>query len=127
MNPKSATATDYGVGIRIATLRKAKGLSQTALGTAIGVTFQQVQKYEKGTNRVGASRLQQIAQMLDVQVSTFFSDDENASEENGFAFMSSEGALDLLRAYVEIEDEQLRRDVIAIVRIAARMGLPRSN
>ena len=63
---KSTTDVDCTVGLRIATLRKAKGLSQTELGQHVGVTFQQIQKYEKGANRVSSGRLQQIAQFLEV-------------------------------------------------------------
>ncbi len=72
--PKSATEADRTIGGRVATLRIAQGLSQTALGDAIGVSFQQVQKYEKGCNRISAGRLQIIADLLKVPVETFFAD-----------------------------------------------------
>ncbi len=70
--PKQTTAIDHGVGSRIAFLRAANGLSQSALASALGVSFQQVQKYETGKNRVGAGRLQAIAERLGVPVSSFF-------------------------------------------------------
>ena len=76
MMPKQTTDVDRLVGIRITALRKARGLSQTALGNAVGVTFQQVQKYEKGQNRVGAGRLREIARLLEVPVSAFFEESE---------------------------------------------------
>lgn len=70
-SPKQATKEDVIVGLRIQTLRKSRGLSQTALGIAIGVSFQQIQKYENGANRVGAGRLGEIARVLGASVSTF--------------------------------------------------------
>lgn len=122
--PKQTTEVDRLVGVRITALRKAKGLSQTALGNAVGVTFQQVQKYEKGQNRVGAGRLREIARLLEVPVSAFFEDQAGGenSDDNVFGFLSAQGAIELLRAYVQIEDEQLRREVLAVVRSAARLG-----
>lgn len=71
---KSADATDVHVGRRIKLRRVMTKISQSALGDALGITFQQVQKYEKGTNRVSASKLQQMANILDVPVSYFFED-----------------------------------------------------
>ncbi|ACL57143.1 helix-turn-helix domain-containing protein [Methylobacterium nodulans] len=122
--PKQTTEVDRLVGIRITALRKAKGLSQTALGNAVGVTFQQVQKYEKGQNRVGAGRLREIARLLEVPVSAFFEEPNDAAgrDDNVFGFLSTQGAVDILRAYVQIEDDQLRREVLAIVRSAARLS-----
>ena len=87
---------DVHVGSRIKMIRKMNSLSQEKLGDAIGVTFQQVQKYEKGTNRVGASRLQQIATVLGVDVGVFFADapttDQSAGSSSTFdLFKTSEG------------------------------------
>ena len=79
-------------------------MSQEKLGDALGLTFQQVQKYEKGTNRIGASRLQHIAQILQVPVSFFF--------EGGPA---AEGLLALAKAFTVIEDKKLRRCIVALV------------
>ncbi|MGA4555646.1 helix-turn-helix domain-containing protein [Methylorubrum aminovorans] len=126
--PKRATEQDRVVGQRIQVLRKARGLSQGALGSAIGVTFQQVQKYENGSNRVGASRLSDIARVLEVPVSALFAgDDGGAGQEQGevFDFLLTDGAVDLLRAFAEIEDDQMRREVLAIVRSMARLGQER--
>lgn len=123
--PKRATEQDRIVGERIVALRKARGLSQTALGTAVGVTFQQVQKYEKGTNRVGAGRLQEIARLLEVPVSAFFDEGDGAAgdvQTEVFSFLRTPGAIDLLRAFDAIEDDQKRREVLAIVRSAARLA-----
>ncbi|WP_132256513.1 helix-turn-helix domain-containing protein [Methylobacterium segetis] len=124
MMPKQTTDVDRLVGLRITALRKARGMSQTALGTAVGVTFQQVQKYEKGQNRVGAGRLREIARLLEVPVSAFFEESDAAgqAQEDVFGFLSAHGAIELLRAYAAIRDDQLRRDVLAIVRTASRLG-----
>lgn len=127
--PKQTTDVDRLVGLRITALRKARGLSQTALGNAVGVTFQQVQKYEKGQNRVGAGRLREIARLLEVPVSAFF-DDQTTPEgpqEDVFSFLNAQGSVELLRAYTQIVDDQMRRDVLALVRSAARLAHLRAN
>jgi transcriptional regulator with XRE-family HTH domain len=122
MSAKDATEIDQFLGARITALRKAKGLSQTALGTALGVTFQQVQKYEKGLNRVGAGRIQVIAKFFDVPVAMLFNDDTGADQQpSAFEFLNIPGAVELLKAFSAIEDVQLRRDVLTLARIAARM------
>jgi transcriptional regulator with XRE-family HTH domain len=82
MSIKNPDQIDIYVGGRIRSLRNSKGLSQTALATNLGVTFQQVQKYEKGVNRVGAGRLSRIAALLDATVSEFYPPDANGSVEN---------------------------------------------
>ena len=122
--PKQTTDVDRLVGLRITALRKARGLSQTALGTAVGVTFQQVQKYEKGQNRVGAGRLREIARLLEVPVSAFFDDNTSSDgpQEDVFSFLNAPGSVELLRAYTQIVDDQMRRDVLALVRSAARLA-----
>ena len=123
MKPKEATEVDQTVGARITAMRKAKGLSQADLGVAVGVTFQQIQKYEKGINRVGASRLQQIAQCLDVPVATLFEDDaETAKQPHDLLLLSMPGAVALLKAFAEIENDELRRNVLAIVRNVGRIS-----
>ena len=120
--PKQTTAIDHGVGSRIAFLRAANGLSQSALASALGVSFQQVQKYETGKNRVGAGRLQAIAERLGVPVSSFFEPEPDAAMENGPSLLRISGAVELLRAYNQIADDQMRRDVLSLVKSAARSG-----
>ena len=120
--PKQTTEIDHGVGSRIAFLRTANGLSQSALASALGVSFQQVQKYETGKNRVGAGRLQAIAERLGVPVSSFFEPDRPDASEGSPTLLRISGATELLRAYNAIADEQMRRDVIALVKAAARIG-----
>jgi transcriptional regulator with XRE-family HTH domain len=107
------------------------GMSQEKLGERLGITFQQVQKYEKGTNRVGASRLQAIASILDAPVSFFFEDapgqpagsGSGFSEESGASyvvdFISSSEGLQLNRAFVRIADPKVRRKIIDLVRTIA--------
>jgi transcriptional regulator with XRE-family HTH domain len=123
MSAKSTTGIDHTVGVHIRTLRKARGLSQSALGIAAGVTFQQIQKYENGTNRVGASRLQELARALQVQISALFGEAEGTDHADILTLLVEPDAIDLLNAYAAIEDGQLRRDVLAIVRTAARIGV----
>lgn len=118
--PKRSTEHDRVVGLRITALRKAKGLSQTALGQALGITFQQVQKYEKGHNRVGAGRLQEIAQLLDVPVSALFDEAANGGGSQIFASLRTPGAMDMLHAYAAIPDETARKSLLALARALAR-------
>ena len=113
MTTKSTTDIDRAVGVRIKALRKAKGMSQTALGDAIGVTFQQVQKYEKGTNRLGASRLGEMARALEVPISALFGEAESTDQADALVLLGTPGAMDLVNAYIAIDDEQLRREVLA--------------
>jgi transcriptional regulator with XRE-family HTH domain len=99
------------------------GMSQTELADAIGITFQQVQKYEKGTNRVSASRLQQIARVLRAPVSYFFDDLMQRSRGSKDivelpeveALMVSSGGLSLVRAFTRIRQRKLRRRIIELV------------
>jgi len=125
MSVKRPDPVDIEVGHRIRIERLARGLSQTALANQLGVTFQQVQKYEKGVNRVGAGRLTKIAEVLGIEVSTFFGAKEIAgvgageAKEDGAAsplkLLTVSGAFRLLRAYGDIEDSNLRRAIVELV------------
>jgi transcriptional regulator with XRE-family HTH domain len=124
---KRPNPTDVYVGSRVRMRRKMLGLSQEKLGDRLGITFQQIQKYEKGTNRVGASRLQAMAGVLEVPISYFFPDSEKGGatgmRDDGAAFMmdfmsTSEG-LDLSRAFVRIANPKVRRKVVELVRALA--------
>ena len=89
--PKRPKQVDAHVGVKIRDRRKELGLSQTALGNKVGVTFQQMQKYEQGVNRVGASRLAALAKALEVPVAYFFpEDDSKASVASRIAFLEKE-------------------------------------
>ena len=123
MSVKRPDPVDIEVGHRIRIERLSRGLSQTALANQLGVTFQQVQKYEKGVNRVGAGRLTKIAEVLGVQVSTFFAGNQiiadeqtnEAGEPSPLKLLTVSGAFRLLRAYAEIEDGTLRRSIVDLV------------
>jgi transcriptional regulator with XRE-family HTH domain len=128
---KKPNPIDIHVGSRIRLRRTMLGMSQEKLGEALGITFQQVQKYEKGTNRVGASRLQNIAAILGVPVSFFFEDapgDSGTSAAAGMSenssayvvnFLSSSEGLQLNRAFVKIADSRVRRRIIDLVKALA--------
>jgi len=118
---------DVHVGSRIRLRRTLLGMSQEKLGKAIGLTFQQVQKYERGTNRVGSSRLYQLAKVLNVPVSFFFDDlpAEIAGPAPGFAEpaadfdpnpLTKRETLELVRAYHRIPDRAVRRRVFDLVK-----------
>jgi transcriptional regulator with XRE-family HTH domain len=128
MMPKKApNPTDKHVGARVRMRRMMLGMSQEKLGDALGLTFQQVQKYEKGANRIGASRLQQIAHILQVPVSFFF---EGAPTAPGFTahasgeapspsyvsdFLATSDGLALTKAFMRIKDAKLRRRIVDLV------------
>jgi transcriptional regulator with XRE-family HTH domain len=117
MSKKSPEAVDIQVGAFIRSQRLALGMSQTALADKLDITFQQVQKYEKGTNRVGSSRLVKIADALGVEPSFFFprNGKSNAEDPEAITLASTIGATKLLRAYSEIRDTDARRAVVALV------------
>jgi len=133
MSVKRPDPVDIEVGHRIRIERLARGLSQTALANELGVTFQQVQKYEKGVNRVGAGRLTKIAEVLGIEVGTFFSGKEmleqersnNVGEGSPLKLLTVSGAFRLLRSYGDIEDTNLRRALVDLVeQIAAQRQPP---
>ena len=117
---KSANPIDKNVGQRLRKRRIELGMSQQALGEILGLSFQQVQKYESGANRIAASRLYNICQTLEVEVGYFFEgideasvDDMEDSDEN--KLMTGREALELLRSYVSIKDSEVRRAVRAFL------------
>ena len=120
--PRRTQDIDAAVGLRMAARRSALGLSQTALAVQLGVSFQQVQKYEKGTNRISASRLQAISDVFRVPPSFFFQDDDSAMPAAGAGhetgdvstFVSSKEGLDLNRAFLKIEDASVRKSIIQL-------------
>lgn len=128
-NKKKPNPIDVHVGSRIRLRRNMLGMSQEKLGEHLGITFQQVQKYEKGTNRVGASRLQAIASILEVPVSFLFEGAPGAPAAEGLSeessttyivdFLSSTEGLQLNRAFARISDPAVRRRIIDLVRALA--------
>ncbi|KAB0540766.1 transcriptional regulator with XRE-family HTH domain [Pseudochrobactrum saccharolyticum] len=130
-NKKKPNPIDVHVGSRIRLRRNMLGLSQEKLGENLGITFQQIQKYEKGTNRVGASRLQAISSILSVPVAFFFEDaPEQAGQQNsGFAednettyvvdFLQTNEGVQLTRYFTKITDPKVRRKIIDLVKTLA--------
>jgi transcriptional regulator with XRE-family HTH domain len=107
---KALNPIDKHVGGRVRMRRRMLALSQGKLGDALGLTIPQVQKYENGTNRIGASRLQQISHILQVPVAFFF---EGAPDANG---------LRLIGAFMRIENAHLRRKIVMLVQEIAGDG-----
>jgi transcriptional regulator with XRE-family HTH domain len=117
---------DKHVGSRIRMRRMMLGLSQTTLGDQLEITFQQVQKYEKGTNRVAASRLQHIADILKVPVPFFFEDVVSGEPTGTFSknvsptadineFMATRDGLTLAKSFMKISNMKLRRQIVSLV------------
>lgn len=132
MTTKAPNPVDKYVGSRVRMRRIMLGMSQEKLGEALGLTFQQVQKYEKGTNRIGASRLQQISEILQVPVSFLFEGgpagphapaglSEASSPAYVADFLATSEGLALTRAFTRITDAKLRRSIVELVeQMAAR-------
>ena len=135
MNDKKPHPIDVHVGNRVRLRRSILGMSQNELGAALGLTFQQIQKYEKGVNRIGASRVFEISRILDVPIQFLFDDYEgNGLADFGFAEGHADGAhdgtalLDLLktpegvqlcRHFAEIKDAKIRKRVLDLVKTLA--------
>lgn len=120
---------DIHVGSRVRQRRTLLGMSQEKLGNAVGLTFQQIQKYERGTNRIGASRLHEFSHILDVPVSFFFDQlpskgrprlargfSEGAQESFEHDAFSKRETLELVRAYYRITDKQVRKRIVDLIR-----------
>jgi transcriptional regulator with XRE-family HTH domain len=123
MGVKSPDHVDIEVGQRIRIYRKARGLSQTTLADQLGVTYQQVQKYENGTSRIGAGRLMRIAHVLGVSLVTLLGVNDTTtikSSERGKVYsalklLTVSSALRLLRSYERINDAKIRRSIVNLV------------
>ena len=123
---KSPNPVDKHVGSRLRMRRLLVGLSQEKLGEALGITFQQVQKYEKGTNRISASRLQHAAKVLGVPVDYFYEGGPQVdAEQAGFAeaeppayvsdFLMTNEGVQLVRAFLCIKDAAVRRRLVSLI------------
>jgi transcriptional regulator with XRE-family HTH domain len=125
---KTPNPIDKHVGSRVRMRRMMLSMSQEKLGDALGLTFQQVQKYEKGTNRIGASRLQHISNILQVPVAFFFEGAPNVQSGTrhdyvGEApspayvsdFLATSDGLALTKAFTRINDSKLRRRIVDLV------------
>ncbi|HYF53967.1 MAG TPA: helix-turn-helix domain-containing protein [Salinarimonas sp.] len=133
MTKKEPNPVDRHVGSKVRMRRVLIGMSQEKLGEALGLTFQQVQKYEKGANRIGASRLHQLARVLGVPISYFYDGAPvEASEAGGLAepnpppyiadFMSTTDGLQLMKAFVRIKDGRVRRRIVDLAQALAEEG-----
>ncbi|MFC5359543.1 helix-turn-helix domain-containing protein [Azospirillum himalayense] len=135
---KGPNPIDVHVGSRVRIRRTLLGMSQEKLGESIGLTFQQVQKYERGANRIGASRLFDLSRVLDVPVSFFFDDmpadvatakvedDADTSGQDLGAFepdpMAKRETLELVRAYYRINDPSVRKRMFELVKAVGKSG-----
>jgi transcriptional regulator with XRE-family HTH domain len=117
---------DIDVGARIRARRVFLGLSQTKLANALGLTFQQVQKYERGDNRVSASTLVRVAQALDTSVAALVGEDGARSERPMFRHLAMPGAFELLDSFAKIGDPEVRRAVLRLAKSLAKAS-ERSN
>ena len=113
--PRSAGKPDIELGRRIRLRRVEIKISQSELADKLGVSFQQVQKYEKGVNRVGAHRLQQIASALDVPMTFFYDGDGKTREVESLLFLDSAFSLRLLRAYSKIKNQVVQRQLVSLI------------
>ena len=128
MAKKAPNPIDKHVGSRVRMRRMMLSMSQEKLGDALGLTFQQVQKYEKGTNRIGASRLQQISHILQVPVAFFFEGAPNMPGQSSDGlreapspayvsdFLATSEGLALTKAFMRIKEPKLRRRVVDLVK-----------
>jgi transcriptional regulator with XRE-family HTH domain len=133
MAKKAPNPIDKHVGSRVRMRRMMLSMSQEKLGGALGLTFQQVQKYEKGTNRIGASRLQQISHILQVPVAFFFEGAPTSHPPGGGMseapsptyvsdFLATSDGLALTKAFMEIKEPKLRRRIVDLVEEIAGRG-----
>ena len=114
-------AADVHIGQRVREARLAKGLSQTELGNSLGISFQQVQKYEKGTNRIGSGRLWSISKVLGTPISFFFEGlavEENEPQDHPL----SRGTIKAAKELSEINDPDVKSQVMRLIRAVAKAG-----
>lgn len=127
-NKRAPNPVDVHVGARMRMRRMMLNVSQEKLGEALGVSFQQIQKYEKGTNRIGAGRLQDISTELQVPISYFYEDMPGAEQRPGFSeggvsyvsdLLTTSDGVELTRAFLKIKDGKVRRRVVDLVKAIA--------
>jgi transcriptional regulator with XRE-family HTH domain len=126
---KSPNPVDKHVGSRVRMRRLMLDMSQEKLGSALGLTFQQVQKYEKGTNRIGASRLQHISEILQVPVAFFFEGAPTLQQRGRLPdvpspayvtdFLATSDGLALTKAFMRIKEPAMRRSIVTLVKLIA--------
>ena len=124
---EGADSVDKYVGARLRMRRLMLGMSQEKLADAVGLSFHQVQKYEKGVNRMGSSRLRQMADVLQVPIPFFFEGAPDLSKRAGLAphralvsdFLTTADGLALVRAFMRLPSRALRRDIVKLVKAIA--------
>lgn len=122
MHARAAGQSDVELGKRIRLRRVELDISQAELGEKLGVSFQQVQKYEKGVNRVGATRLTQIADALGVPTTFFYDNDDPKNREvESLLFTDSSFSLRLLRSYTKIKDQGVQRQLVNLMESIAAL------
>ncbi len=131
---RRANPIDVHVGARVRLRRMLLGMSQEKLGEHLGLTFQQIQKYEKGINRIGASRLFDLSKVLGVPVQFFYDElpsggtgasagfGEQPAENYAVEFLGSREGLELNKAFVRVTDSRVRRSIIELIRALAGEG-----
>ena len=124
-SPRAVNDQDRETGMRIRSRRLELHISQSELGAALGITFQQIQKYEKGVNRVAAARLVQIAAFLKTTMATLMGGDLSGDDlKNSLVseFVSSKDGIDLIEAWSRVESQHVRRSIISLTRSLAAEG-----
>ena len=119
LHPRSAGRADTEIGRRIRLRRFEVGISQKELADKLGLTFQQVQKYERGRNRVSAARLQQIAETLGVEMPFFYDGHGKEPEVDSLLVLNSVFSLRVLRAYTAIKDQAVQRQLVCLIEMIA--------
>lgn len=120
---------DIHVGSRLRLRRTLQGMTQNTLAKALGLSFQQIQKYERGTNRIASSRLYQFSQILDAPIAYFFQGAPKVGDaqpretgRNAAAFQSKRETLELVRAYTRISDSNARKRLLNVVKAMAKIS-----
>jgi transcriptional regulator with XRE-family HTH domain len=115
---------DIQVGQRVRALRLERGMSQTNLANQLGLTFQQVQKYEKGTNRIGAGRLHKISEILGVPVSTLFASSDGPEEPSKklLEFIDTAASMRIMRAFSKVRDPKIQQALTRLAEAIAQEG-----
>jgi transcriptional regulator with XRE-family HTH domain len=113
------SALDIEIGRKIRLRRLEQSMSQTALAEKLNVTFQQVQKYEKGTNRVGAGRLHLIASELKVPVTYFFQAEQQHSEVDSLLYLNSPSSIRMIKAFAKIKNQKVKKGLLELAEALA--------
>ena len=131
MKKRVGDIKDIEIGQRIRALRLERGVSQTQLAGHLGASFQQLQKYERGTNRVSAGRLQRIAEFFDVPITYFYDQPDSqpgraaaapGATENGLPYLTTRGAIRLLRAYSGISQRGPKTALVLLAEYLSKSG-----